>query len=108
MIPPVTNEEIAALRTFEGALAFRYRALLNRALDELQERRLPQHPVCACSRADRQWKDTPGKCMACGGHSDMLTDGELDEIARVAPSLKMTALIAEVRLRRATDRGDTK
>lgn len=40
MTHPVTTEEIAALRTFEGALAFRYRALLHRALDELQERRM--------------------------------------------------------------------
>lgn len=37
---PLTADEIAALRAFEGALMFRYRALLNRALDELVERRM--------------------------------------------------------------------
>lgn len=37
---PLTPDEIAALRAFPGVLAFRYRALLDRALDELEMRRL--------------------------------------------------------------------
>lgn len=47
---PVTHDEIIALRYFEGAVALRYRALLNRALDELEERRKMDGSVVAAAR----------------------------------------------------------
>lgn len=62
--------------------------------------------ICACSPAARRWQGTPGRCDNCDERTDRLSESEMQDLCDFYRDPRVTAVVAEVRERRAKERAE--